>query len=143
MSLKQVTAENHYKSPKTTTNHQQTTTHDQTNCSRCLIIYFFCKFETRRSLTDAYKHRRLPLLCNVIYTYIPYATHDILIRLSLRCASLDLGHLVKHWLSDPEQRGNGSKKEHWRCTGSYPKHHGGLRIATVQNGEPGAERSST
>ena len=45
---------------------------------------------------DAYKHRRLPLLCNVIYTYIPYATHDILIRLSLRCASLDLGYLVKH-----------------------------------------------
>ena len=44
---------NDHKPPQTTANHQQTTTNDQTN--RIPIIYFFCKFETRRNLTDVNK----------------------------------------------------------------------------------------
>ena len=61
-----------------TTNHQQTTTNDQINLFRIPIIYFFRKLETRRSLTDVNKHRRLTSPCSLIYK-CHYATNDILI----------------------------------------------------------------
>ena len=55
---------------QTTTNYQQTTTNDQINFFRIPIIYFFCKLETRQSLTDMNKHQRSTSLCNLIYTYL-------------------------------------------------------------------------
>ena len=60
---------------QTTTNHQQTTTNDQANLFRIPIIQFFRKLETRRSLADVNKHRRLTSLCNLIQTYVTLYRH--------------------------------------------------------------------
>ena len=60
------------------------------------IIWLFRQLEMSGSLTDVNKHLHLTAPRNLIYAYIPYATHEILIYLffliknSLELELLDL-----------------------------------------------------
>ena len=100
------------KRPQITSKQPQTTKWTLTEFQ----LFNFRKLETRWTLTDKNKHRRLTSLCNLIYTCLTQLMTFIYVFL-IR-VSLEWGGLVKHWPPGPEWRRNGSKTEHWSTTES-------------------------